>query len=265
MIEPANSPVPSPPPAVLDLTIYVPCYNEERLITSTLDHIREALAGFDMTYEVLVYDDGSKDRTRQVTRDYLQQHGLDGQFSLIERDTNCGIGVNYYDAADRARGRYFLVASGDDSEPVETLRRVLNLTGKADAIVPYLDTRLFDLRFNGDCRGIHRRFISILFAWIVRTVSGHNLRYFNGCVLHRTENVRAHRLPVYGLGYQAELLCRVLSQPGTSFLEVRIFNNDRRYGMPTAFKPKNIISVLGSLWRIFRERLAWRSPPKTAS
>ena len=244
----------------LDVTLYVPCFNEERSVVSTLDTIRGAMQELALRYEVLVYDDGSSDRTADVVRQYLDENPGEQNITLIQRERNYGIGVNYFDAADKAQGRYFMCVSGDDSEPKECLKRVLNLMDKADVIVPHCDTRLFDLRFNGDCRGIHRRFISILFAWIVRTVSGHNLRYFNGCVLHRTANVRKFRAPVYGLGYQAELLCRVLNQPHVTYLEVKIYNNDRRYGMPTAFKPKNIVSVLGSLSRIFRERCAWRRP-----
>ena len=96
--------------------------------------------------------------------------------------------------------------------------------------------------------------ISIVFAWIVRVISGHNIKYFNGFVIHRRANVLRHRSETYGLGYQAELLCAVLSEPGTSFLEVKVFNYDRVEGMPTAFKLRNIVSVAGSLWRILKSR-----------
>lgn len=236
------------------LTIYVPCYNEEKLIERTLDTIREATAQFGFRYEVLVYNDASKDRTGEVVGAYIQRHGLQESFYLINNEKNAGIGVNYYRAAERGRGEYFIVVFGDNAEPVESLRRVFNLIGKADVIIPYFDTRLFDLRFNGDNRNFIRRFISIVFAWIVRAISGHNIKYFNGFVIHRRANVLKHRRDTYGLGYQAELLCCVLSEPDTSFLEVKVFNYDRVEGMPTAFKPRNVVSVLGSLWRILKER-----------
>jgi glycosyltransferase involved in cell wall biosynthesis len=236
------------------VSIYVPCYNEERLIESTLDHIREALSHFSYRYEVLVYDDGSQDHTGAVVEEYVRRHALEERIYLIYRDRNMGIGVNYFDAAERARGEYFMVVSGDDSEPAESLRRVLNLLGKADAIVPYCDARLFDMRFNGDNRGFHRRLISILFASLVRFLSGHNLHYFNGCQLLRREHVLKYRTTTYGLGYQAELICQILNEPSTSYLEVKIFSQARRHGMPTAFRPKNVLSVAASLGRILRRR-----------
>jgi glycosyltransferase involved in cell wall biosynthesis len=244
----------------LDLSIYVPCFNEERLIERTLDTIREATSGFGFSYEVLVYNDASKDRTAEITEAYISRHQLGDQFFLINNEKNAGIGVNYFRAAERGRGEYFIVIFGDNAEPVEALRRVFNLIGKADVIIPYFDTRLFDMRFNGDNRSFIRRAISITFAWIVRVISGHNVKYFNGFVIHRRENVLRHRSDTYGLGYQAELLCSVLSEPNISFLEVKVFNYDRVEGMPTAFKAKNVISVLGSLWRILKSRRFTRPP-----
>jgi glycosyltransferase involved in cell wall biosynthesis len=247
--------------ASIDLTIYVPCFNEEKLIERTLDTIREATDAFALSYEVLIYDDASQDCTGDVAEAYITRHGLGANFHVIRNATNAGIGVNYFRAAERGRGEYFIVIFGDNAEPTESLKRVFNLIGKADVIIPYFDTRLFDLRFNGDHRGLHRRAISLLFAWIVRLISGHNVKYFNGFVIHRRANVLRHRRDTYGLGYQAELLCAVLSEPGTSFLEVKVYNYDRVEGSATAFKLKNIVSVLGSLWRILRAR-QFTIPPR---
>ncbi len=244
----------------IDLTIYVPCYNEERLIARTLDTLRQATGEFNFRYEVLIYNDASKDKTRDVVQNYITTHHLESNFFLVNNEKNAGIGVNYYRAAERGRGEYFIVIFGDNSEPVESLRRVFNLVGKADVIIPYFDTRLLDMRFNGDNRNFIRRFISVVFAWLVRLISGHNIKYFNGFVIHRRANVLKYRSETYGLGYQAELLCKVLSDPGIQFLEVKVFNYDRVEGMPTAFKPKNILSVIGSLGRILKSRRFDRPP-----
>jgi len=242
----------------IDLTVFVPAYNEERLIEKTLKTILEATSKFDFSYEVLIYDDASKDRTAEVTQQFIDEHELGGQYMLVSNEKNAGIGVNYFRAAERGRGEYFIVLFGDNAEPVESMRRVFNLIGKADVIIPYFDTRLFDVRFNGDNRSIFRRGTSILFAWIVRLLSGQTIHYFNGFVIHKRVNVLKHRVETYGLGYQAELLCRILAQPGVSFLEVKVFNYDRVEGMPTAFKPKNVVSVIMSLGRILKDRRFYR-------
>ena len=238
----------------VDLTIFVPAYNEEKLIGKTLDEIRNAASKFSFSYEVLVYDDASRDRTADVVREWIAAHKAEGVVRVISNEKNAGIGVNYFRAAEQGTGEYFMVVFGDNAEPEESLRRVFNLMGKADVIIPYFDTRLFNMRHNGDNRTFIRRLISIVFAAMVRLISGHCIRYYNGFVMHRRTNVLKHRVSAYGLGYQAELLCSILNEPGISYLEVKCFNNDRASGMPTAFKLKNVVSVGQSLWRIFMRR-----------
>lgn len=240
----------------LDLTIFVPCYNEAKLIERTLDTIREAASGFPFRYEILVYDDASTDGTSDVVKAYIQKHNLPPDLIILERcEKNMGIGVNYFRAAERGRGKYFIVLFGDNSEPVSSIRKVFDLLGKADVIIPYIDSRLFGGRFNSDHRSFFRRFCSINFARLVRLFSGHKIHYFNGFVMHLRENVLKHRIHTYGLGYQAELLCRVLNDPNVTFLEVRVPCATREEGSSTAFRLKNIISVAGSLLRILHYRL----------
>lgn len=242
------------PPGAVDLTVYVPAYNEELLIGKTLDTIFEALGNFSYSCEVLIYDDASTDRTSEVARRYISEHGLEDRVFVIRKERNQGLGLNFLDAARRGRGEYFIMVAGDDSEPAETLRRVLNLLGKADVIIPFFDTRLFDMKFNGDDRTFFRRLVSLLFAALVRILSGLNMNYFNGCILHRRQNILDFNVETYGLAYQPELICKILSTPGTSYLEVKVYNRDRAGGGTTAFKLKNVRSVLGSLWRILISR-----------
>ena len=48
------------------LTIIVPAYNEEHGIAGVVDWIRSSLERSGLTYEVLVVDDGSADRTAEL-------------------------------------------------------------------------------------------------------------------------------------------------------------------------------------------------------
>src|SRR4051812_37584094 len=54
----------------LDLTIVVPCLNEENNIVATLDTIVAAMRELPCSYEILVIDDGSTDRTAQIVESY---------------------------------------------------------------------------------------------------------------------------------------------------------------------------------------------------
>lgn len=240
----------------LDLTIFVSCYNEAHLIESALQTAREAVSAFNLTYEVLIYDDASTDSSVQVINDYIARNGLQETFHLVANPRNEGIGRNYYSAAARGRGRYFFILHGDSGPHLEAVKAIFNLLGKADIVLPYFNTKLFNPEFNCDHRNFRRRLLSVCFVKLIRLLSGHELRYFNGLVLHKRANVLKHRLQTFGLGHQAELLCELLNDPSISFLEVKVHNYDRVEGASTAFRLKNVISVGMSLVRIVRRRIA---------
>jgi len=243
------------PASRVDLTIFVTCFNEANLIVGTLDTLRAVLRPFACTYEVLIYDDASTDNSVAVIGEYLAKHELDANFVLIANPTNRGIGVNYFRAAERGKGEYFYIVHGDNATPPEALTKVIALMGQAEMVVPYFRTRLFAKRFNCDHRPFSRRLLSVLFAGLIRLLSGHELRYFNGWVLHKRANVLANRVEAYGLGFQAELLCKILADPNVEYLEIRQHNLDQS-GTTTAFRPKNVVSVLGSLGRILLGRIS---------
>ena len=48
----------------ITLSIFVPCFNEEKNITNTLDNIKNGV--IDISYEILIVDDASKDKTIEM-------------------------------------------------------------------------------------------------------------------------------------------------------------------------------------------------------
>ena len=163
---------------------------------------------------------------------------------------NEGIAVNYFRGAELGRGEYYWIVHGDNAMWVSEGKKVIDLLGKADIIIPENGTRLFSAKHNFDHRSFGRRIISRLFAILVRLASGIRLWYFNGLILTKRERVLENRVGTYGFGYMAEILCKALSDPEVNYLEVRVHNYDRAALPTSAFKTKNVLSVIASLWRI---------------
>jgi dolichyl-phosphate beta-glucosyltransferase len=74
-------PAPSAEPAVY-LTLVVPAYNEEKrmptMLDETLAYLQQRSAEDpQFTYEIVVVDDGSRDKTTDVALSYAKQHKLD--------------------------------------------------------------------------------------------------------------------------------------------------------------------------------------------
>jgi len=61
---------PEPGPASLDLSIVVPVYNEEENLPLLWPEIREVLEPTGLRYEVIFVDDGSRDRSAEIVREF---------------------------------------------------------------------------------------------------------------------------------------------------------------------------------------------------
>jgi 2-polyprenyl-3-methyl-5-hydroxy-6-metoxy-1,4-benzoquinol methylase len=104
----------------LDLSIVVPCLNEQDRIGPTLDTVVAAMMELPYSYEVLVIDDGSTDDTSKVVDNYIDAHP-ELPIRLIRHSENRGLATSYVDAAFLGRGTYYRLVCGDNVEPKETL------------------------------------------------------------------------------------------------------------------------------------------------
>lgn len=227
------------------ITFCVPCLNEEKNVGRALDTIVELMEELGKPYEIIVVDDASIDGTVDVVLERCQRYPQ-ARIVLIKNPCCRGLGRNYFIAAQRASSEYFMVVNGDAADPPEAIRVILSYMGKADAAVPYLGSN--------DTRPLGRRLLSRTFTFLVSLLSGHRLKYYNGPVLHKTENVRMWFSETSGFGYQAELLCRLLDE-GISVVEVQMVTNVRDQGASKAFKIGNFLSVSNTLFHIFLRRL----------
>jgi len=229
----------------LAVSFYVPCLNEEGSVGRALDRITAVMGDLAHSYEIIVVDDASTDGTAAEVKAWSASHP-ETPVALIRNKFCRGIGRNYFIASQRARGRHFMLINGDAAEPAESIRAILSKLGEADAIVPY-----FGLK---ESRTLGRRLLSRTFTAIVNTVSGHRISYYNGPVLHKTENVRSWFAETSGFGYQAELMCRLLDE-GITVSEVQIENSDRERGASKALSIGSLLSVTNSLVHILLRRL----------
>ena len=227
----------------IDITFFVPCCNEEKNIVKTLENIINSTG--DIKYEILVCDDGSKDNSKEIVKNYINREKKN--IILYENDKNLGIGFSYFKYSLEAKGEYYMLINGDNVEPPITIKKIIAERGKADIIIPYLGT--------DDHRNLIRKFISHLFTFVINLISFNSIKYYNGAVLHKTENVRLYRSKTYGYGYQAELITTLLMLE-KSYLQVQVTNTDRQWGASKAFSVSNILSILNTIVSIFINRIA---------
>jgi glycosyltransferase involved in cell wall biosynthesis len=113
------------------LSIVIPAYNEERRLTSTLAAVLGYLARQPYTYEVIVSDDGSTDRTVAIVEDLAKTHP---ELSAL-RNAHRGKGCTVRSGIQNALGEIVLFSDADLSTPIEELDRILPFFERGDEVV----------------------------------------------------------------------------------------------------------------------------------
>lgn len=120
---------------MLKVSVVIPAYNEEDRLPGTLQRLRELSDRGELKAEiceVLVIDDGSRDRTREVVESGRDQWPLLRLCSLQE---NRGKGAAVKRGLIEARGDWILVADADMATPWEELNKLLVYSDSADLIM----------------------------------------------------------------------------------------------------------------------------------
>jgi len=91
------------------LTVIAICFNHERFVLECLESIR---AQTFQDFELIVVDDGSSDRSQQIIRAWIDEHGVRCRF--IAHSTNRGLLPTLNEVLALVSGKYFAKVSTDD-------------------------------------------------------------------------------------------------------------------------------------------------------
>lgn len=117
-------------PASVELSVIVPAYNEEERLPMMMDESLEYLEERkkklkSFTYEVIVVDDGSKDKTTQTAQSYCNKYGSD-KIRVLTLAKNRGKGGAIRLGMFSARGRYLLFADADGASKFSDFTKLEN-------------------------------------------------------------------------------------------------------------------------------------------
>ncbi len=222
----------------ITLSIFVPCFNEENNIISTLNNIKEGI--LNVSYEVLVVDDASKDKTIDMVEKFKKDNP-NMNIKIFHNKNTQGVGFNYRVTAYKAIGKYYMMIPGDGPEASAEIKKVVNNIGKADMVLPYLI----------DERGIFRKILSRVFVFIINLVTMNNIKYYNGPNIHLLENVKLYSGRSSGFGYAAELIIAQIREKKTHVYVEIITPYTKPSKKTQLLDPRIIPSVIGSIVSIF--------------
>jgi len=147
-----------------DLSVIIPSYNEELRLPGTLDRIAAYLQTYGAAAEVLVVDDGSKDRTAAVAESY---RGKIPSLRVVSNRVNRGKGYSVRHGMQEARGRIALFTDADLSAPIEEAGKLIAALENNDVAI---GSRAMDRSLITVHESPFREFAGIIFNKIVRII-----------------------------------------------------------------------------------------------
>lgn len=106
------------------LSIVVPCYNEEEVISETFKRLNSFCQELkDLNVEIIFVDDGSKDKTRELLKEYAT---YDARVKVICFARNFGHQIAVTAGIDAAHGDAVVLIDADLQDPPEVVHQMID-------------------------------------------------------------------------------------------------------------------------------------------
>ncbi len=224
------------------VTIVMPALNEEENIKQSIELVLKVFRDLKLLFELILINDGSKDKTGAICEQYSRNENI----YTIHHDKPLGMGSCYKEALKLSKMKYFMLIVSKNECEENSIKNIIIKRGTSDIIIPYTT--------NQDHRDFLRRNLSYFYTFILTLLTGIKLKYFNGTVLHKTDLLNKIDFDANYHTFQSEALIKLIKLNHT-FTEVPTLVNWNKKHKTSAFKIRNIISVINFLIKLLLKRI----------
>jgi glycosyltransferase involved in cell wall biosynthesis len=111
-----------------------PAYNEETNIENAVKQAIKAFTDLNIDYEIIVVDDGSKDRTAEITSNIAKENK---NIRLIKHPCNLGYADALRTGFKSAKKKYVFYTDADNQFDLKDIGKALPLIRNADMVIGY--------------------------------------------------------------------------------------------------------------------------------
>ncbi|MEZ4220691.1 MAG: glycosyltransferase family 2 protein [Polyangiaceae bacterium] len=205
-------------PPTLDLSVVIPIYNEEESLPRLLDELHHALDDTGLEFELLLVDDGSKDRSFEILRELAV---TDPNLVGVQLRRNFGQTAALQAGLDESRGRTVVLMDADlQNDPADIPAMLKKLEEGYDVVAGW--------RADRKDKFLSRRLPSIVANWIIGRTTGVRLHDY-GCTLKALDGDLARELKLYGEMHR--FIPALADQIGARIVEMRVNHRARQFGV----------------------------------
>jgi glycosyltransferase involved in cell wall biosynthesis len=243
--------VPLPaPPRVPRLSYFFPAHNEQDNLQPLVDEALSTLPGLAEVFEVVIVDDGSRDRTPEIADELAARHP--DLVRAVHHAANEGYGAALRSGFGAARYELVAFTDGDRQFRVADLGLLTARLLEPDQpdVVAGFRIRRADPIIRTIYARAYRLANRVFFGLRIRDVDC-------ACKLFRRGALEGIRVESGGAFFSAELLIK-LRETGRSVVEVGVPHHPRTAGSPTGANPSVVWRAVKDFWSL-RLRL-WAAP-----
>ncbi|MCM8767179.1 MAG: glycosyltransferase family 2 protein [Candidatus Omnitrophica bacterium] len=105
----------------MEISIVIPAYNEEKRILKTIEKIYKYFKNKNYDFEIIVVDDGSKDKTFEIVEKFAKNKK---EIIILKHPKNLGKGAAVRTGVLSASGNFILFTDADLSTPIEEFEKL---------------------------------------------------------------------------------------------------------------------------------------------
>jgi glycosyltransferase involved in cell wall biosynthesis len=221
------------------LSVVLPAYNEEAVIAATVNQVAETLASLAPDYEIIIVDDGSRDRTGAIA-DALA--ASNPRIRVVHNWPNRGYGGALIAGFNAASKELIFFMDADGQFDIRDIARLLPHIETVDAVLGYREVR---------CDPLIRKINAWGWNLLMRLLFGLRVRDVDCAFkLYRAELVRAANVQAEGAMINSEMLVK-LHRMGYRFHQVSVHHYPRRHGRATGADLRVIARAFKELLKLY--------------
>ena len=152
---------------LLTYSIVIPAYNEKQRIESTLEKVVAHIATMAWTAEVIVVNDGSRDSTPEIVREWAHRNPI---IRLVENPGNRGKGYSVRHGMMEASGDVVLFTDADLSSPIYEANKLIEAIKQGADIA--IGSRWLRAELQTERQPLYRQLFGRIFNLLLRIILG---------------------------------------------------------------------------------------------